>query len=89
VPCDVNLSGVKPSRALQPRPQKERDMLLQRKNDIAIGDYVRNSAYKKTFDKRGSAYFIEEVFKVKEKVDSVPLYYKLADLAGEEITGKL
>jgi hypothetical protein len=64
-------------------------MLLQRKKDIAIGDYVRISAHKKTFDKRGYPTFTEEVFQVKEKVGSVPLYHKLTDLAGEEITGKL
>jgi hypothetical protein len=63
-------------------------MLLQRKNDIAIGDYVRISVHKKTFDKRGYANFTEEVFQVKEKVDSVPYYYKLADLTGETVTGK-
>ena len=63
-------------------------MLLQRKKDIAIGDYVRISVHKKTFDKRGYANFTEEVFQVKEKVGSVPFYHKLTDLAGGEITGK-
>ena len=63
-------------------------MLLQRKNDIAIGDYVRITVYKKTFDKRGYPNFTEEVFQVKEKVGSVPFYHKLTDLVGEEITGK-
>ena len=66
VPSDVYLKGVKPTRAVRPRPQKER-VLLQRKNDIAIGDYVRISVYKKMFDKRGYANFTEEVFQVKKR----------------------
>jgi hypothetical protein len=88
VPSDVCLKGANPTRAVRPRPEKERDILLQRKNDIATGDYVRISVYKKTFDKRGYANFTDEVFQVKEKAGSVPYYYKLADLTGETVTGK-
>ena len=88
VPSDVYLKVAKPTRAVRPRTQKERDILLQRKNDIAIGDYARISVYRKTFDNTGYTNFTKEVFQVKEIVDSVPLYYKLADLAGEEITSK-
>jgi hypothetical protein len=55
-----------------PRPQKEWGMLLQRKNDVAVGDDLRISVHKKTFDKRGCANFTEKVFQVREKVDIVP-----------------
>jgi len=54
-----------------------------------VGDFVRISKYKKTFEKGYTARWSKEVFKIKA-VDTSrqPAMYELEDLQGEEIKGK-
>jgi hypothetical protein len=54
-----------------------------------VGDYVRISKYKKTFEKGYTARWSKEVFKVKA-VDTTrnPAMYEIEDLQGEEVRGK-
>jgi hypothetical protein len=55
---------------------------------FSIGDYVRISKYKKTFEKGYTPRFSKEVFKIITiDTNSIPYVYKIEDLLGEEIKG--
>ena len=54
-----------------------------------VGDFVRISKYKKTFEKGYTARRSKEVFEVKSVDDKQqPVMYELKDLLGEDIEGK-
>ena len=52
-----------------------------------LGDYVRISKKKGTFEKGYTPRWTEEVFKVVEILHTTPVTYKLKDLNDEEING--
>ena len=55
---------------------------------FSVGDTVRISKYKrKVFDKGYEANWTEEVFKITQILNTLPITYRLADLKGEEIEG--
>ncbi len=51
------------------------------------GDYVRITSYKMTFDKGYIPTWKEEIFKIKKKLNTNPITYKVVDLNDEEIEG--
>ena len=57
------------------------------KPKFSVGDKVRISKKKKTFDKGYTTRWIEEIFTIVEVKRTSPVTYKIADLNGEEITG--
>ena len=57
------------------------------KPKFSVGDKVRISKKKKTFEKRYTTKWTEEIFMIVEVKLTSPLTYKIADLNGEEITG--
>ena len=65
------------------------DTVNVRKHKFNVGDYVRVSMVKRTFEKGYSDRFTHEVFQV-TKVDmaTAPVMYQLQDLKKEPITGK-
>ena len=52
-----------------------------------IGDKVRISLHKRTFEKEATAVWSEEIFEVSHVLPTHPTVYKLKDLAGEELLG--
>ncbi len=52
-----------------------------------VGQNVRISKYKKTFDKGYERNFSREIYIIKQVIITKPYVYKLEDLAGEEIDG--
>ena len=54
---------------------------------FSIGDKVRISKKKKTFEKGYTTRWTEEVFTIVEVKHTLPVTYKIADLNGEEIQG--
>ena len=54
---------------------------------FSVGDKVRISKKKKTFEKGYTTRWIEEIFTIAEVQRTQPLTYKIADLNGEEIKG--
>jgi len=68
---------------------EEKKRKLKANEKINIGDYVRISRLKKTFEKGYTQNWSEEVFKV-INIDrnSLPLMYEIEDLQGEELKGK-
>ena len=60
-------------------------------NDItpkfSVGDEVRISKKKKTFEKGYTTRWTEEIFTITELQNTNPVTYKIADLQGEEIKG--
>ena len=54
---------------------------------FSVGDEVRISKKKKTFEKGYTARWTEEIFTIKEIRNTNPITYKLEDLQGEEIKG--
>ena len=54
-----------------------------------VGDRVRISLKKRTFEKESTATFSEEIYEISEVVQSTqPITYKIADLMGEPVEGK-
>lgn len=53
-----------------------------------IGNYVRISKYKKTFEKSYLTNYSDEIFKITSIFYKIPITYKLCDLADEEILGQ-
>ena len=54
---------------------------------FSIGDNVRNTTKKKTFDKWYTQRWTEEVFKICKIQLTIPGTYKITDFNGEEIQG--
>ena len=52
-----------------------------------IGDHVRITKKKKTFDKGYSQRWTEEVFTISKIQLTIPVTYKITDYNGEEIKG--
>ena len=52
---------------------------------FAIGDHVRMTEKKKTFDKGYTQRWSEEVFTISKIQLTIPLTYKITDYNGEEI----
>ena len=52
-----------------------------------VGDKVRISKIKKTFEKGYTPNFTIEIFKIDKILPSVPITYTLTDLQDEEISG--
>ena len=57
------------------------------KPKFSVGDKVRISKKKKTFEKRYTTRLTEEIFTIVEVKRTSPITYEIADLNGEEITG--
>ena len=57
------------------------------KPKFSVGDKVRISKKKKTFEKGYTARWTEEIFTIVEVKSTSPVTYKIADLNGEEIHG--
>ena len=57
------------------------------KSKFSVGDKVRISKKKKTFEKGYTTRWTEEIFTIIEVKRTSPVTYKIADLNGEEITG--
>ena len=87
--------GVTPAQAVNPRIQsqvwdyQEHGSKASIPSKILIGDSVRISKWKGTFEKGYQPNFSEEVFKVKA-IDRRyhPIMYSIEDLKGEKIEGK-
>ena len=54
---------------------------------FSVGDKVRISKKKKTFEKGYTTRWTEEIFTIVEVKRTSPVTYKIADLNGEEIQG--
>ena len=54
---------------------------------LSIGDHVRITRKKKTFDKGYNQRWTEEVFKISKIQLNIPVTYKITDNNGEEIQG--
>ena len=52
-----------------------------------MGDKVRISKKKKTFEKGYTTRWTEEIFTITKLLHTLPVTYKIADLNGEEIDG--
>ena len=70
-------------RNLYPEHLEIRDV----KPNFSIGDKVRISKKKKTFEKGYTRRWTEEIFTIVEVKQPSPVTYKIADLNGEEIWG--
>ena len=57
------------------------------KPEFSVGDKVRLSKKKKTFEKVYTTRWTEEIFTIVEIKRTSPVTYRIADLNGEEITG--
>ena len=57
------------------------------KPKFSVGDKLRISKKKKTFEKGYTTRWTEEIFTIVEVKHTSPVTYKIADLNGEEITG--
>ena len=57
------------------------------KPEFSVGDKVRISKKKKTFEKGYTTRWTEEIFTMVEVKRTSPVTYRIADLNGEEITG--
>ena len=57
------------------------------KPKFSVGDKVRISKKKKTFEKGDTTRWTEEIFTIVEVKHTLPITYKIADLNGEEIKG--
>jgi hypothetical protein len=80
-PIDIYLHNKTPMKAIT--------IISNDKPKYKVGDYVRISKFKKTFEKGYTARWSKEVFKVKS-IDTLqhPYMYELEDLQGEDIKGK-
>ena len=54
---------------------------------FSVGDRVRISKKKKTFEKGYTTRWTEEIFTITKILNTKPVTYKIADLNGEEIDG--
>ena len=63
-------------------PELDGKILAQK---FSIGDNVRITKKKKTFDKGYTQRWTEEVFKISEIQLTIPVTYKITDYNGEEI----
>ena len=54
---------------------------------LSVGEKVRISEKKKTFEKGYTTRWTEEIFTIVEVKRTSPMTYKIADLNGEEIQG--
>ena len=70
-------------RNLYPKHLEIRDI----KPKFSIGDKVRISKKKKTFEKGYTTRWTEEIFTIAKVKHTSPVTYKIADLNGEEIQG--
>ena len=61
--------------------------MKSKKPKFQIGEKVRISKFKKTFEKGFTPNWTEEIFVVDKIIYTHPITYKLVDLSGEEITG--
>ena len=57
------------------------------KPEFSVGDKVRISKKKKTFEKGYTTRWTEEIFTIVKVKRTSPVMYRIADLNGEEITG--
>ena len=57
------------------------------KPEFSVGDKVRISKKKKTFEEGYTTRWMEEIFTIVEVNRTSPVRYRIADLNGEEITG--
>lgn len=62
---------------------------LTRKSKFKIGDFVRISKYKHTFEKGYTPNWTTEVFKIKQVQRTNPFTYLLVDLEGHDIRGSV
>ena len=70
-------------RTLYPDHLEIRDI----KPEFSVGDKVRISKKKRTFEKGYTTRWTEEIFTIVEVKHTSPVTYKIADLNGEEIKG--
>ena len=70
-------------RTLYPDHLERRDI----NPEFSVGDKVRISKKKKTFEKGYTTRWTEEIFTIVEVKCTLPITYKIADLNGEEIKG--
>ena len=70
-------------RTLYPDHLERRDI----NPEFSVGDKVRISKKKKTFEKGYTTRWTEEIFTIVEVKPTLPVTYKIADLNGEEIKG--
>ncbi len=61
--------------------------LITKKQKFNVGDYVRITSYKMTFDKGYIPIWREEIFKIIKKLNTTPITYKVQDLNNENIEG--
>ena len=66
-------------------PRTSRD--IRYKTKFSVGDKVRISKNKKTFEKGYTTRWTEEIYTIVEVKRTPPITYKIADLNGEEIKG--
>ncbi len=60
------------------------------KPKFTLGDLVRISKAKLTFEKRSATQnYAKEIFRISKVIQAVPNYYFIQSLAGERIDGKL
>ena len=64
-----------------------RPNIIDIKPKFSIGDKVRISKKKKTFEKGYTTRWTEEIFTIVDVKHTLPITYKIADLNGEEIQG--
>ena len=68
-------------------PIISRYTIKKKKPKFSVGDKVRISKKKKTFEKGYTTRWTEEIFTIVEVKRTSPVTYKIADLNGEEIKG--
>ena len=63
------------------------DLKPHQKHKLSVGDKVRITKKKSTFEKGYTPRWTEEIFTISEVQDTQPPTYKIIDMAGEEIKG--
>jgi hypothetical protein len=53
-----------------------------------VGDYVRISKYKRTFEKAYTQNYTQEIFRIRAVLDGFITQYRLSDMQDDEIVGK-
>lgn len=71
---------------VKPRP-KPNPLVLSKKKILKVGDYVRISRIKTTFEKGYDNNWSEEIFKVARVLDTIPVMYKLSEYDDTPIEG--
>jgi hypothetical protein len=66
-----------------------KDLIKQKqsKMQFIVGQFVRIKIQKPTFSKGYSSTYSEEVYKIREVVNSLPITYKISDNADDNILG--